>query len=350
MHEHDDAVVGTLGGRRQPLGPRPPAGASREVHLEPSEAQRIRLFRDVDLQAVWHLLETCPVRHLSPGQTLISAGDIHRDVHILIDGRLGIRLGTSEEIVASVEPGNSVGELAVIDQKPRSATVIASEPSRTLEVPEDVFWALLRRSHALALNMLGTVCERLRGSNLTLSESKRLQDLYERQASLDALTGIGNRRWLDDVLGRQMRRNAWKKEALSVLMLDIDHFKRTNDDHGHAAGDFVLFAVAQVLKGRLRPTDLCARYGGEEFTVVLPATPLDGALCAAERVRRAVAETDLVTPEGKVLPHVTVSLGAAEMGHEESPEELLARADAALYRAKHEGRDCVCAAERASGN
>jgi diguanylate cyclase (GGDEF)-like protein len=319
---------------------------SCEEHLDPSEAERIRLFRDVDLRAVWHLLETCPVRRLSPGQILISAGDTQREVHILVEGLLGVRLGSSDEVIATIEPGEAVGELAVMDHQQRSATVVAVEPSRTLEVEEDVFWALLRRSHALALNMLGSVCERLRGSNLTLTESRKLQQLYERQASLDALTGVGNRRWLGDVLPRQMRRNAWKNEPLSVLMIDIDHFKRVNDEHGHAAGDFVLFAVAQVLKARLRPTDLVARYGGEEFTVVLPTTPLDGAVCAAERVRRGIAETELVTPEGKTLSRITVSVGAAEMRNEEPADQLIARADRAMYRAKHEGRDRVRAAEK----
>ena len=122
-------------------------------------------------------------------------------------------------------------------------------------------------------------------------------------------------------------------------MVDVDHFKRFNDQHGHQAGDFVLFAVAEVLRARLRPTDLVGRYGGEEFTIVLPGTDVAGARVASERVRRAVEELELALPDGRPLPKVSVSLGIAEAGAETTVAELFEQADQALYRAKANGRN-----------
>jgi diguanylate cyclase (GGDEF)-like protein len=191
------------------------------------------------------------------------------------------------------------------------------------------------------INLLHIMASRMRGNNSAISESRRLQQLYKRHASIDALTGLHNRRWLDEMLPRQLTRSAMQDEPVSVAMIDVDHFKSYNDEHGHQAGDFVLFAVAHVLKKCFRPTDLTTRYGGEEFTVVLPNTALSGALSAGERVRKAIHETDLLTPSQRALPSVSVSIGMAQLHGSEGAQALLKRADAALYAAKRDGRNCV---------
>jgi diguanylate cyclase (GGDEF)-like protein len=304
------------------------------------ELRRVRLFEGVALETVWGLISTCPTRILMRGDVLIEPGDTDRKLYILLEGALRVHLGTTEEeCVATIEPGHAVGELAALDRGPRSAIVVAAEPSRVLVVREEVFWCLLNSSHEFALNLLGILSDRLRGNNSTLNESRRLQQQYRRHASMDALTGLYNRRWLFEVVPRQMLRSALKNEPLSLLMLDVDHFKKFNDTYGHPAGDFVLFAVAQVLKARLRPTDMVVRYGGEEFTIVLPVTDLAGAFTAAERARVAIAETDLVTPDHTVLPRVTLSIGIAQMVEGQSLEQLIERADKALYRSKTGGRN-----------
>jgi diguanylate cyclase (GGDEF)-like protein len=200
---------------------------------------------------------------------------------------------------------------------------------------------VIRTSHQASLNLLAVLAERLRGNNGTLSESLRLQREFQRHAALDSLTGLNNRRWLDEMIPRQLKRSRFEGQPLSLLMLDIDHFKRLNDQHGHQAGDFALFSVAELLRARLRPTDLLGRYGGEEFTIVLPGTNVAGAKVAAERVRRAVEETALVLPDGKPLPQITVSLGVAQAGPETTVAELVEQADRALYRAKANGRNRV---------
>jgi CRP-like cAMP-binding protein len=173
-----------------------------------SEVAAQLLLRDVNLETVWHLLEPCGVQVLARGDVLISPGDTDRNLYLLLRGSLQIFLGSSDEdLVAVLAAGQAVGELSLIDQQPRSAAVVAAEDCRVLVVPEAVFWSLLDASHEATLNLLHMVSARLRGNNSTLSESRRLQQQYRRHASLDALTGLHNRRWLDEVVPRQMKRS-----------------------------------------------------------------------------------------------------------------------------------------------
>lgn len=320
----------------------PPAPFSLHRPVRPSDLEQQRLLAGVDVESVLYLFESCRLRVLAPGEILIAPGPSEPFAYLIVDGTLDVVLDPLDSLpLATLHAGESVGELALIDGRPRSAAVVAKQPARVLEVSAETFWALIRTSHQAALNLLAMMAERLRGNNGALSESLRLQKEFQRHAALDALTGLNNRRWLDEMVPRQLRRSRFQKQPLSLVMLDVDHFKRFNDEHGHQAGDFVLFAVAQVLRSRLRPTDLVGRYGGEEFTILLPGTDRAGALVAAERVRRALAETELELPDGRKLPQVTVSLGVAEATADIETPELFERADRALYRAKAAGRNRV---------
>ncbi|MGN2243233.1 diguanylate cyclase [Frateuria sp. GZRR33] len=161
-----------------------------------------------------------------------------------------------------------------------------------------------------------------------------------RDAAHDPLTGLANRRHATAHLQAACADADRRGEPLSVLMLDLDHFKRVNDQHGHAGGDCVLVALAQVLRRELRASDLAARHGGEEFLAVLPACDGTDALATAERIRLAVAAMHVPVPDGEARATLSVGLATRDTG--EAPEALIARADAALYRAKAQGRNrCV---------
>lgn len=163
-------------------------------------------------------------------------------------------------------------------------------------------------------------------------------------ASRDALTGLANRRAADGLLRLEAARFLRSGAPISVLLLDLDHFKRVNDRWGHAAGDVVLRAVAGALQAELRACDLGVRYGGEEFLLLLTDTALEDAMRAAERVRRRVAALEIETEQARL--QVTVSIGVAQLRAGETVESMLARADAALYRAKATGRDrCIAATD-----
>jgi diguanylate cyclase (GGDEF)-like protein len=162
-------------------------------------------------------------------------------------------------------------------------------------------------------------------------------ETVERLARVDALTGLANRRTLDGALPREIARAARLGERLSVIIADLDHFKSINDQYGHPTGDQVLARSATVFGGHLRPYDLAARYGGEEFLLLLPGTSNEDAIIIAERIREEVAKLEVPGCPRQI----TASLGIASWIKGESPDELVARADAALYNAKHSGRNRV---------
>src|SRR2546426_2211704 len=170
------------------------------------------------------------------------------------------------------------------------------------------------------------------------------QGELERLSVTDALTGLYNRRHLMGTLANEVQRSRRLRRTFSVLLADVDHFKQYNDTHGHLAGDGALVKIAEILRKTTRGVDSVARYGGEEFVVMLIEAPIATALTVAERIRSRVAGEAF---EGG---HMTVSIGTAEYpAHGDTPEELIASADAAMYQAKSGGRDRVLAAGGAGG-
>jgi diguanylate cyclase (GGDEF)-like protein len=169
-----------------------------------------------------------------------------------------------------------------------------------------------------------------------------------RLSSLDGLTEVANRRAFDEFLSRAWRYAVRRSAPLSLVLVDIDHFKEYNDTHGHQRGDDCLKQVAQTLSHALqRPTDLVARYGGEEFAVVLPDTDTRGAAVVAETLRARVEQLRVAHADSSLDERVTISLGVATTTPtlQTAPQSLVAAADRALYQAKHEGRNRVRAAD-----
>ncbi|MBV8939731.1 MAG: GGDEF domain-containing protein [Alphaproteobacteria bacterium] len=194
-----------------------------------------------------------------------------------------------------------------------------------------------------------TVAMRERGESLhhklTASKDeietlKKNLDQLTHESQRDFLTGVYNRKALDKMLAEQFAQQA----DISVLMLDVDHFKKFNDKFGHLLGDEVLKIVARAITYCVRGKDIVARYGGEEFCVLLPSTPLQGATKVAENIRTTIATRDLKRKDtGESFGSITVSIGIAQVRHSDTAETLLKRADEALYKSKHTGRNRVTA-------
>lgn len=162
----------------------------------------------------------------------------------------------------------------------------------------------------------------------------------QRLASVDALTGLMNRRAFLDALRLELARAKRHGHALSVILLDVDHFKLINDTYGHASGDAVLSSVGKLLAGKSRAGDLVARWGGEEFVLALHATPLEGAMVLAERQRAALEALEIIGPEGRRIA-ITASFGVALLSPDDSIESVVDRADRSMYFAKSSGRNRV---------
>jgi diguanylate cyclase (GGDEF)-like protein len=161
-------------------------------------------------------------------------------------------------------------------------------------------------------------------------------------AAVDLLTGLMNRRAFIDWGKREAHRSLRYKDPLSMILLDVDHFKIINDQRGHAAGDRVLTSVARLLSLGVRSCDVVARWGGEEFVVALPSTPLAGAMIVADRMRQELEDHEIADASGNRI-RVTASFGVAQFSPQESLEQLVDRADRAMYGAKSAGRNRIYA-------
>jgi diguanylate cyclase (GGDEF)-like protein len=180
--------------------------------------------------------------------------------------------------------------------------------------------------------------------------TKALLDLLEQRAHLDGLTELGNRFALQDTMPREFSACRQRGASMSVLITDIDHFKRINDHYGHAAGDDVLRRMADVLRVAVRPGDFLARYGGEEFVVLCPDCPLGDALQTAERIRTRVADLRVSFRSSLIQMTSSVGVNCVEPPYPADPQEVLDLADKALYRAKASGRNAVWYHDRSTGS
>ncbi|SOD88881.1 GGDEF domain-containing protein [Caenispirillum bisanense] len=185
--------------------------------------------------------------------------------------------------------------------------------------------------------------QQLTDSRKEVSELRQNLTVMEEQASIDGLTGIANRRVFERILIESAAKAQTKGGFVSLLMIDIDHFKAFNDTHGHLLGDQVLKLVAKSMVDTVRPGDTAARYGGEEFAVILPSCTLTDARALADKIRLAVASRRIVNRRtNQDLGKVTLSIGVAEMALGEPLTGFVQRADEALYTAKRNGRNRVC--------
>lgn len=303
---------------------------------------KIRLFRHVSPECIERILEAAVLREIGANEALIMPEQTNTEIYLLLSGRLRVHLGSLDSPPLDIlEPGESVGEMSVIDGGLTSAYVVADEPCKLLILNEEMLWSIARASHAAAFNLLTTLTRRLRRTNSVICNGLELERDYHCFGSIDALTGLHNRYWLNNALRRQMVRCRIDRKAFSLILMDVDNFKQFNDSYGHLWGDKALFAAAHALTENLRINEMAARYGGDEFLVLLPDLDCAKAATVAERLRGAVNRVRMEPADDGPALSLTVSLGVAEAGPNDTPESVIALADSALYRAKAMGRNRI---------
>lgn len=207
-----------------------------------------------------------------------------------------------------------------------------------------VVYALLAAASVVAgvaVAVAGKFRQLNRNLNTEIAQRMELEEELRYQAGTDFLTGLANRRRFLEMGDQELRKAQRFQTPLAVLMIDIDHFKAVNDTYGHQTGDRVICAIADICRAQLREVDLIGRMGGEEYVVMLPHTDLAGGVEVAERIRRAVASAVVCSEEEDCRVVCACSIGVATHRGEETLDRFLQRADAALYRAKRDGRNCV---------
>lgn len=307
-----------------------------------NEFARLEVFKNIQFEKLAGFLLTCKTIEVPAGTILINQENPNKNLFILLEGLLEVKMESKGGIFQSIIlPGRCAGEMSIFENIAPSASVYAKEPSRLLVIPSDVASYMLSASHKLCLNFLQILSQRLRNNNQIVCEEQFHIRCIEEFAKVDPMTGLHNRRWLEEMYTREINRSNTGNFALTALMVDVDHFKNVNDTYGHLAGDQVLISVARTLTNSLRPSDMPVRYGGEEFTVFLPGTTSENAKIISERIRCNIENMSVVLPDGEVIP-ITVSIGFAERIAGDTVTSLIERADQAVYQAKENGRNRVC--------
>lgn len=260
-----------------------------------------------------------------------------RNGHVVAGGPKGapVQLRDGRVVFGGMSFAAEAAPLSVAD-----ASVLAVQPVAAIKAQSAGYRRFVILVALLTLSVAGLLAMRLaRPVARVLGDVARLS----RQAGTDALSGLANRRGLNERLDDELERAVRNESRVAFVLADIDNFKEINDGFGHQTGDNVIRAVASAITGSVRELDFAARYGGEEYAVILPGSSLADAARTAERIRRAIAQLEVPGTAGEIAT-VTASFGVAEFPTYSNADALVAAADAALYQAKRSGKDQVAAA------
>lgn len=305
------------------------------VGMDPlSHLRKIPLFRDLPADQIDAIFRAVRERTLPPGTNVMEIGDAGHALFIILEGEvLVLSTARSAEFeLARLGPGDFFGEMALLNDRPRSATVRTASETRLLVLDQKDFREILLASPVSAVKLLETLSLRIRNADEQIS-------ILSDKARRDTLTGLLNRPAFHERLNQEVDRNRRYGDEFALVLLDIDHFRSVNGKLGREVGDRVLSWMGRLLTEHTRAADVPFRVGGEEFAILAPATSGEIAGIAAERLVRMVEEAQ---PPGNFDLPLTISAGFASCPQDTTdPQELYDLADRALLEAKGDGRNRV---------
>ncbi|MEE8440527.1 MAG: GGDEF domain-containing protein [Spirochaetia bacterium] len=308
--------------------------------------QGVDIFSTLDhdeLAIVHRYLQNVTCR---PDQAVFHQNDNETDLYIVREGTVAVRVGTSEGVevdIAQFGEGDFFGEMSLFEDAPRSATCVMTDGGKLFRLRKADFFSVMADHPGTAIKVMSRMASitagRLQSTSAFLTDLVQWGENARRRAITDDLTGLHNRRFLDDALDEQLAQAKVGGDRFSLIMMDLDRFHGINDAHGQPFGDEVIAAVALPVADSIGETDIAARYGGDEFVIILPARGAEESLEIAERIRTSVEGLRVTAPNGDLVS-VTTSQGIAEYPrHAADVETLREQADKALYVAKEAGRN-----------
>jgi diguanylate cyclase (GGDEF)-like protein len=323
--------------------------------LIPSGSPLFSRMNKTEFKIVSSLLKYCRVER---DATVFNEGDAGKDMFILLSGSLSAfvsRFDGVRQWIFDIKPGDFFGEMAIIADDPRSATVISREKSELLVLRGDDFYRILSEYPLIGIKFLkaigGVQNTWLDQTSLHLKDILHWGETARRRAITDELTGLYNRRFLGDSLKDRFEGGSVGLRKIALLMLDMDRIHEINERYGFPAGDQVIKTMADILRSILRAGDIPAHLSGDEFAVLLPDTDQERAQIIAERIRNAVASRRiLIAPNSgaeakdEIVMGISIGIAVAPV-HAQTSESLFEKADAALRKAKEGGRNRVETAE-----
>jgi diguanylate cyclase (GGDEF)-like protein len=299
-----------------------------------------------ELEYISHFLD---VRDFVEGQIIFREGDRGDSMYILFKGIINTKCklpdGKNRDI-AEFYAGDFFGEMAIFENEPRSATCYGLKPGIVIILTSSILFKLMIHNSKIALkilyNMLGIISQRLRESSQFLTNVVNWGETARKRAITDEMTGIYNRRFLDEELEIHFKNAQVRDKELSILMIDLDDFREINENYGHETGDVVIKKTVEGIREILHDKYILARYGGDEFFVILPDTSIEQAIKIAEKIRKRVQSVHVMRASIPSMIDVSASIGVAALsdatGELKSLKEVV---DQALYRAKSEGKNKV---------
>jgi len=293
-----------------------------------------------------------PVR-IKQDETLFREGDEGNELFVVRSGRVAISIALpdgAQRTLREFSAGEFFGEMSIFENEPRSATCKACEESTLYALHERDFFKLIEMSPTTAIKIMYRMSSittgRLKNTSEFLTDLVRWGEKARKRAITDKLTGVFNRHFLEKSIQNLFASAKKRKKSLSLVMVDLDNFRKINEYYGHETGDRIILAVVEVFKKHLRKRDIIARYGGDEFTVVLPQTGLKEAEELAWKICREVRKLTILREIGGPIDMITTSQGIASYPENaKNIKDLRERADQALYRAKENGRNRVSIAQ-----